>query len=351
MRADARIRLFAMHVELFVNAPSRDRETVRAFEALALGFMPRLDAATLASAARLLAPCNDTPASVLAYLFQRSADTRDAVLDLAPTLPPLVADLMIGTGRAAGLAARPGLDAWTQDRLLVMEDPVVDARLAANPHITLTETVLRRLIARAAERPALARTLLAREDIALADEAALYLAADAGRRLLIRERIEASATFQRRSLVRLPQAEAVALAARAAEGDVAAFEAALSQAFGLAGAPPWRLLRPERQDLLALALAALGIEEQAAMRIFLTLHPVVAHPVRSVFRLAESFRSVPQATARVLVEAILGADAERHEWRSGQHVPMFEATGTAVRPGVPAPAEQPQREEPRRLVG
>jgi hypothetical protein len=352
LRADARVRLFGLHVELFVNAPSRDRATIRSFEALALGFMPRLDAATLARIACMLAPCEDTPATVLAYLSQRSAETRGAVLDLAPALPPLVADLLIGSGRAADLAARAGLDAWTQERLLVMDDPAVDDRLAANLHVALADTALQRLIERAMARNTLAKALLVRPDLSLADEAALYLAANPARRMLIRDRIEASAAFQRRTLTRLPRPETDALVAQAAEGDLAAFEAGLSRAFGFAGDVSWRLLRPDRQDLLALALAALAVEEPAAMRIFLTLHPVIAHPVRSVFALAETFRSVAQATALVLVEAILGQGAARQAHRDGsRHVPVFEATGTPARPGAPAPAEQPPHEESRRLAG
>jgi hypothetical protein len=350
MRADARVRMFDLHVELFVNAPSRDRESIRAFEALALGFMPRLDTATLARTARLLAPCGDTPATVLAYLFQRSGETRAIVLDRAPVLPPLVADLLIGSGRAGELAARAGLDARMQDRLLAMEDPAVEDRLAANPHGGLAESALQRLVARAVHRPALARILLDRADLPRADEAALYLAADPARRLLIRERIEASAAFERRSLARLPGPDGDALVAHATEGDLPSFEAGLSRAFGFAGEVAWHLLPPERQDLLALALAALGLEEEAAMRIFLTLHPVIAHPVRTVFALAETFRTVPQATALVLVEAILGQGAARQERRAG-HGPAFESAGPSARSGAPAAAEQPHRDESRRLVG
>lgn len=351
LRADARVRLFDLHAELFVNAPSRDRETLRAFEALALGFMPRLDVATLARAARMLAPCEDTPAAVLAYLFQRSAETRGIVLDLAPALPPPVADLLIGSGRASDLAARPGLDAWTQERLVVMEDAAVDDRLAANHRVALGGPSLQRLIARAASHPPLAKALLARPDLSLADEAALYLAAEPARRARIRERIEASAAFRRRTLPRLGRPETDALVTQAAAGDLPSFEAALSQGFGLAGDVPWRLLRPERQDLLALALAALAVEEEAAMRIFLTLHPVIAHPVRSVFALAETFGGVPPATAVVLVEAILGQGAACLAARDGARpAPPPEAAGTAARPVAPA-AVEPPREASRRLAG
>jgi hypothetical protein len=352
-RADARARLFDLHVELFVNAPARDRETIRAFEALALGFMPQLGATALSRAARTLAPCEDTPPAVLGSLFRRSAETRSSVLELAPVLPPLVADLLIGSGSARELAARPGLAPWTQERLLLMEDPSIDDELAANSQIALSEAALRHLVERAAARPPLARILLARANLGIVEEAALYLAADPGRQRLIRERIEASAVFQRRNLARLSREETEILVGCAGAGDVAGFEGKLSGALGFAEPVAWHFVRSDRHALLALALAAAGIEESAAVRIFLTLHPAISHPVRSVFGLTETIRSVTQATAHVLVEFIMGRRIEQQEQGSTHHhVPVYEPAGVpASPPGGAVPLDRPHRDEPRRLAG
>ena len=352
-RADARMRLFDLHVELFVNAPARDRETIRAFEALALGFMPQLGAAALAKAARVLAPCEDTPPAVLGYLFRRSAETRSAVLDLAPALPPLVADLLIGCGSARDLAGRPGLDPWTQERLLVMEDPRVEDALAANSLTALGEGALRHLIDRAAARPSLGRILLARADLGIVDEAALYLFADPARQRLVRDRIEASAVFQRRTLPRLSQEETDILVGHAGAGEIAAFQAKLASALSFAEPVAWHFLRSDRHDLLALALAACGMEESAAVRIFLTLHPAISHPVRSVFGLTETIRSVPQATARILVEFIMRQRVDQQERDdASRHAPINAPAGMpASSPAAVAPTERLQREEPRRLAG
>src|SRR5687768_2132679 len=77
---DARARLLKITAEMFVAAPSRDREAVETFESLALGFLPTIDSETLAEIARILAPCPDTPDSVRAYLLVRSPRSRDVVI-------------------------------------------------------------------------------------------------------------------------------------------------------------------------------------------------------------------------------------------------------------------------------
>ena len=43
---DVRPVLLQVHTDLFAAAPSRDRATIDAFEALALGFLPTVDDAT-----------------------------------------------------------------------------------------------------------------------------------------------------------------------------------------------------------------------------------------------------------------------------------------------------------------
>lgn len=333
LRADSRATLFRLHTELFVNAPTRDGESIRSFEALALGFMPRLDLGSLVALARMLAPCADTPATVLAYLIQRAHETRRLVLSLAPRLPTLVSDLLIGEGPsgAVALAARAELDVTTQERLVVMENAAVDEALARNAGLSLAESVLRRLIARAADNLDLGRILLARGDLALADEACLYPAADAARRERIREALEASAPFQRTSLpARASDAEVASLLTSAEAADVVGLEAELNAALGLDPDTAWHLLRPERHELLALGLLVLGLTEAQGVRAFLTLHPTLSHSVRAVFDLTAAFRAVAPTTALVLIEAVL----ERGIARTGHRPagPRLVAADASVTP-------------------
>ena len=332
---DRRGALATLQAELFVNARARDLDTIRAFEAMILGFLPRMDVPTLAAVAELVAACPDTPATVLVALAQRSADARAVVAERAPHLPEPVVDLLLATPRGRpSLAARPDLDARTLERLIVVNEEAVDAALAANPAVTHACAGFAVLIERAQERPPLAARLLARTDLTLADEAALYLQADAARKAEIRHRVAASAMFQRpQSVPRVPGAAVDDLLVLAQHGEVAAFEGELAAALNLPRTTAWRFLESDRSELLALALVALGMPEEDAVRVFLTLHPAIAQSVATVFALVRVVRQVARPTALALVEAVLGARVAAEP--TGRHVPALDASGTPARgPGL-----------------
>lgn len=347
--ADIRSALLGIHAELFANAPARDRETIRAFEAIALGFLPRVDHETLIAVARLVVPCVDTPTSILADLVQRSPQTRAIVMAEAPSLPSSLISLLLGSpSGCAHLANRADLDARSVERLLALHDDTVDEVLAGNGRIALDRPVLETLRQRALRRPLLAHALLARGDLATAEQASLYLFADEDQRARIRHRVAASALFQRPHLpFRLSSHRVEALLSIAMLGDVEAFEAQLTGAFRLPPSTPWRLLGQGRSELLALALRALGVEEEDATRIFLTLHPTLSHSVKTVFALVRSIRTTARPTALALVEAILGESISVD--RGGRHQPLLDPSGTPAR--LLAPLERRTPEERQRQAG
>ena len=78
--ADANAVIFRLNAEMFAAAPVRDRETIAMFEALALGFLPKTDRTTLVEIARVLAPCRDTPHSILDYLHRHVPEARSILL-------------------------------------------------------------------------------------------------------------------------------------------------------------------------------------------------------------------------------------------------------------------------------
>jgi hypothetical protein len=340
--ADARATLLRVHAELFVSAPARDGEAIASFEAIALGFVPHVTQTVLADIARLVAPCPDTPATVLDALAQRFPETRDIVLELAPRLPPTVVDLLLGSSRdRSTLAARHDLDERTLRRLLELHDASIDEALAANLALLPGDAGFIELIERARRNPALARVLLARGDLPVPDQAALYLYADAEKRAHIRSHVAASALFQRPHLpFRVTPAKSDELLAAAQRGDVATLEAQLTACFGLPSRIEWRLIQKDRHELLPLALRALGVEEEDAIRILLTLHPAVSHSVGTVFALVRILRTVARPTALALVEAILAARTAFAP--TGRHQPAMDPSST------PVAAHQAQTERPRR---
>lgn len=318
---DARAALLKVNAEMFASAPARDREIIETFETLALGFLPTADHATLVEIARILAPCEDTPASILDHLSQHSPETRDIVLKSAARLPVTCNDKFLGTheGRLQ-LASRATLDPVMVERLLVLHESDVEEVLAANPALVPAAPFFDDLVRRAQDRPSLARLLLARTDLLLADEAALYLSATPERRARIRDRIAASAALRRTKLsFTLTEQDVGEFFAASRQGDVRQLETMMSAVFSFPPATQWRCLQVGRHELLALALTAMGMCEKEATRIFLTLHPALCWPLSAVKALVRVVRDVPGPVALVLVEAILGAPAlsERRSWRRG----------------------------------
>lgn len=300
--------LLKVNAEMFVAAPARDRDRIETFEALALGFLPKADPATLLDIARILAPCPDTPASVRTYLAQRIPEAGETALRDSQPAAPDARHLATPDARVR-LAARSRLDGATIERILVLREPASEDALAANPAVPSSSPAFHQLVRRAVERPALARLLLRRGDLTAAQEACLYLAAEGERRRAIRARI---AQTLARAIPLSPhpaQGIAPALLAAAADGDVARFERLLTEAFGLPAATEWRLLQIGRHPLLALALKGLGLPSRDAIRIFLTLHPALSHPLSAIRALVRETRDVPGAVALVLVETILGVKA------------------------------------------
>jgi len=304
---DARAALLKVNAEMFVAAPARDRESIETFETLILGFLPTTDPATLLELARILAPCRDTPASVLEYLAQHSPGARDTLRQHRAHLPPALHRRRLATpeGRL-GLASQPDLDATAIRQLLALRESAVEDALAANPAVAPDTALFADLLRRARRRPALAHTLLARADLPTAGQAALYLAAEGERRTAIRERVAACLAHRRVTLSFAPTEQDLAdLLAAGLQGDDRRLESLLTSLFGFPTHTDWRLLEIGRHRLLALALTVLGVSRREAIRIFLNLHPALSYPLSAVRNLVQEMRDVPGPVALALIESIL----------------------------------------------
>jgi hypothetical protein len=309
--SEARAALLKVNAEMFVAAPARDRESIDTFETLMLGFLPRTDHDTLIELARILVPCDDTPASVLGYLTLYSPETRSIVASQGQRHPSGLDRQCLATPEARlHLASRHDLDPGTIERLLVLHEPSVEDRLAANPALRTGWPVFEILVRRAQARPALARILLTRADLTAAHEAALYLDADEERRRSIRRRMDDAVALQKACVsFKLTEHDVGEFFAASREGDVRRVEELLTCAFGFPASTDWRVLQIGRHGLLAIALKALGLSEKEATRIFLSLHPALSCPLSAVKALVREMRDVPSPVALALVEAILGVNA------------------------------------------
>lgn len=303
--SEARAALLKVNAEMFVAAAARDRESIETFETLVLGFLPKIDATTRRDLARILAPCPDTPASILEHLARHSPDA----VHVAPhhAVPPSLGERQLATpeGRLA-LAGQPDLDPMMIHRLLVLRESAVEDGLAANPTLLPDTAPFAELLRRSRALPALAAILLERADLPTAAQASLYLSASSERREAIRERIAASLAHRRVSLsFTLAEQDVADLSAAALKGDDHRLETNLTALFGFPASTEWRLLELGRHRLLALALSVLGVPRSDAIRIFLNLHPALSYPLSAIRTLLREMRDVPAPVALTLVECIL----------------------------------------------
>ena len=328
---DMRPVLLRVHTDFFVAAPARDRATIKAFEALALGFLPRVDDATAAVVAKKLAPVADTPRAVVDALIRRGGEAARAVLGSygpARTAPEQRPEMPPALPGAPSATEEPPPDVF---ELLARKSDAVDLALARNCDVRLARPVLQELVDRARDRSDLARSLLGRAELSTLDEAILYLHADEARRKEIRSKLEPLTAFTDGGLParHADQDDVDALLGFASAGDTFAFGERLAAMIGLAVVPVWLFDVEARRELLALALVAAGVADEDRIRIFLTLSPEIARSVAWVFRLTELARTVRPAVAVHLVEAVLGITVDNR--RSGRHMPVMHASGSPAR--------------------
>jgi hypothetical protein len=305
--ADARAALLKVNAEMFVAAAARDRESIETFEALVLGFLPKTDPATLLDLGRILAPCPDTPTSVLDYLAQHSPEAREILHHHAARLPPAFGSRQLATpeGRLS-LASRTDLDPTTIQKLLALRESAVEDALASNPAFAPDTAPFTDLVRRARHRPTLAAILLERADLPTAGQASLYLAADAERRKAIRERVAVSLAHRRVTLsFTLTEQDLAELLAAGFKGDDRRLEGLLTSLFGFPASTEWRVLEIGRHRLLALALKVLGVTHKDAIRLFLTLHPALSYPLSVTKALVREMRDVSSPVALALIESVL----------------------------------------------
>lgn len=334
--------ILRVQTDLFLSATARDRKTVAAFEALAGGLIPTVDADTAWIVARKLAPFGETPQSVLAVLAARGGAVRNLVIAQAPRLSAAVIEAALADGADIGpaIAARADLSRSLVDAMSARDLPAIDQALADNRQIALQGQPLRRLVGRGRTSAALARALLARPDLGPGDLAPLFLLADEAAREAIARAVGATAGL--RPCPPPPREAGPILTGLSGRGDVAGFVGALGDLLslpkGFLAATPDPSLR---YDLLTLALRAAGLHEEEAVYVFLTLNDTVARSVDRVFDLVKLFRSVPRATARDILAAVLDVALPERAGAAGAHQPY--AAPDAVRPRTGAVERPPIR--------
>jgi uncharacterized protein (DUF2336 family) len=344
---DLRPVLLRAQTELFLTAHSHSPEAIADFDTIAAALIGVVDADTLVPIARKLVAHPDTPRGVLAALHAKGGEVAAIVLAAMPDLVPewIMAAVMDRDSRlASAVAGRPDLTPWQIQLLVDRHETQVDQALAGNKALVLSRAVVDTLLARARTDAELGRVLVARHDLTGMDKAALFGHATSQQRAAILAEVEVFVALEgrRRAVAFLEAAARDRAIGAAASGDRISFAEVLGQALDISTDDALPLCADPLGELLALSLVAAGVEEEDAIRIFLTLDPVIAQSVDRVFSLASLVRNVSRETACRIVSAVVGRDVGAAR-RTGQHVPAFAPSGTPARP---APRQEQTGERP-----
>ena len=249
---------------------------------------------------------------------------------------------------AAAVASRADLDADLLSALITRPEPEVARALAGNLMAPIDAAAFQMLVSRAASDKPLAQALCAR---AMDDDdvTPLFLHATHKQRMAIL--LDARRANLGRTRGPAPDQIAIATAeeieSAALNHDGLLFQAIIARALGVSVPTARELITNEGGEALALALCALYVSPDAASRIFMICcPPQIAHDAGRVRALTRIVDEIAPATARAIVEAMLGRPARA---KTPRYVP---ATDSTARPTPSRPADASRKTaEPRKQGG
>jgi uncharacterized protein (DUF2336 family) len=293
----------------FVEREMHPIADIKQFEQLALGLIDMVDAPSVARIMRLLCVHPETPQAVFDRLLAKGGPCAELALQFAPRLPPdeLAAAARSGDPAIArAVARRNDLDGATVAALAQRGEPRTMRALVENRTAHFDDQARRALIETARDDVGFGRMLLDRPDFGAEDEA-LFLSAlrhERGNMILnaVRRTLAASRAPGRPADPALAERLEVAALRNDREGTASLF----GEAFGCSQARARLILDDPGGEPLALALAALGLDPDAATRIFLCGEAAIAHDTATVRGLIELMRVTPQRAAAQIMAAVTG---------------------------------------------
>jgi len=329
--------LFREIVDQFVARPLHPAADVEQFETLASGFIEVLDADVVAERAIELCRHPDTPRGVIAQLLDKGGRVSRIAIEYAPTIHSGLVRALAEHGSAelaVAIARRSSLERKIVGSLASRGESEVLCALAANRRLHLDQAARRSLLQAARDDLRLARILLDRADLAL-DPEALFLAADSGERsrILLDAATRALVSNGPEHVARPVPALAEEIDACAIARDFEGLAEALAEALDCRKSRARAILMDRGGEALALALVALSVCEDTAIRIFLGAERD-APDVERIRSLVTLMRSTPPRAAQRLVAAMTGSLRQEKE----------RAAAASARPGA---AEQKRRRKPK----
>ena len=311
----------------FVARPPVNAVAAARFAATMTAAIPTLDEATAITLGRKLAPCPQTPQTVVEAFLRRG----NAIAETMRGRPLLMDDddIAEAAGRdvksAEAAAKRSGLPAAVVAQLCARDERQVLLALARNRNVAFTDPQLAVLVRRGVEDDELAATLLARGAIGL-EHAGLFLQADGEQRLEILLAARRADLARPSSASSGPDREALAsLEAHALARRPDFFVRALATAIGASPDIAERIADDPHGDSLAVALAALGAPGDVMVRILISADTFSGGRYRRIHALPRLEAALSRGAARRIIDALVG-NVERS---SRPHYFPIAARGTA----------------------
>lgn len=333
---DTRPILVRVLTDLFIQKESHAPEEVARYEELVSQLLDVVGVDARAAVARRLADEPRTPKSVIDRLIADDIAVSGPILSRFAGVPRetlLALALDGGVGEASAVAARADVD---DDMIRTLahhaEDFVVET-LAANRAARFSEQTLVALVERAVRSPAVAASLLHRDDLDAGTLAPLYLQAEPLLRVKIRDALDArTGRSSAHRPVRDVEALNAALVKAASEtGRGHLIAEALGGALGLRPDDAARLATEPSGEPYVLMLRAAGIESDLVIRALLVGQPEIATSVVRFFNLVEIAETTSRAVAGDLVASLAGQPAKT---AAPRHEPLLEPTGVMERAGA-----------------
>lgn len=314
--AEIRPLLLRIVVDLFLQKRHHAPADLRSFEAMVGPLLADVDTATRR---QLVERLFDHPATPLALLDRLMDDESLIAADLyrhaSCDEAALLAAAATGSAMAAAaIAQRTDLPQSVVQALVGRPEARIATALADNGSVAFAPAALQAMVARARHDRDLAERLAARIGDPLAVAPLFPLVSQRQRRRMIE-------AVRRLELGQRPRGRAdgatAAILARlnqlALAGEWDSFDDTLCLALGHGGRALRPLLHEGAGDVLALALAAVGVTGEIAARIFILGEPAIGRSVAAVRRLTTLVETLAPAAARRLLDAILGGptDARR----------------------------------------
>lgn len=339
-KADAEIRplLLRMVVDLFLQKRHHAPADLRSFEAIVAPLLADLDTMTRrrlierlfdhpATPVALLDRLMDDESLIAADLYRHASCEEDGLLAAASTASAMV---------AVSIAQRTGLAPSVVQALVARPEARIATALADNASVDFAPAALQAMVARARHDRDLAERLTTRLADPLAVAPLFPIVSQRQRRRMIeaarrldlgqrsRGRPDSATTT---TLVRLNQ---LALAA-----EWESFDDTLCLALGREGSALRPLLHDGTGDVLALALAAVGVTGEIAARIFILGEPAIGRSITAVRRLTALVDTVTPTTARRLLDAMLGSATAPRRAATGMAAEALPSAGRRIE-AVPA---------------